>query len=111
MKEIIELGDDDVISMKNINLNLTKQLMSKFSDVKQVAKNYVGNPLLEWISNGTECEVLQINGGGWIKGRISARIAIDFVPDAKEEIIEVEEGDKSVLDDLREQLNKDVPTH
>jgi KGK domain len=104
--ERIELGDDDVISMKTVNLSLTKYLMSKFSDIKNAAKGYAGNPLLEWISHGVECEILQTKGGGWIKGRISARITIDFIPDA----IEIPLGTDTTicdsgLDDLRKKFN------
>lgn len=110
MEEKFELGSDDVISIENLNLSLTKKSMSRFSEINKVAKNYAGNPLLEWINNEIECEVLQVKGGGWIKGRAKAYILIEFIPDIEKEIIESDE-DKSVLDDLREQLSKDVPTH
>lgn len=110
MEEKFELGSDDVISVEYPTMSLSKKSMSKFSETKEAANGYAAQPLLAWITHGVECEVLQVKGGGWVKGRIKACVSIEFIPDIEKAIIESED-DKSVLDDLREQLNKDVPTH
>jgi KGK domain len=61
-----------------------------------------------WGWQGVDCQVLQMDGEGWKKGKI--RLSLFFIPDEEEEEIQdakVAQGSSPVspLDDLREKLN------
>lgn len=108
--ERIELGDDDVLVMTGEEKRFLNQSTVRVIEIgNAVASNNATFGI--WRESGVKCEVLRTGGGGWTKGTAYIRAVVDFVPDIKGEIIESREEDKSVLDDLREQLNKDVPTH
>ncbi|WP_223280148.1 KGK domain-containing protein [Nostoc sp. PA-18-2419] len=56
----------------------------------------------KWFTEeGFKCEVLRVNGGGWIKGRF--RFRLEFVPDEPEAI--QPKDPSSPLADLRSQLD------
>ena len=52
-----------------------------------------------WFTKGEECEILQAGSKGWQKGKMKINITLEFIPDEPEE--------KSPLDDVRQELNKD----
>ena len=52
-----------------------------------------------WFSRGTNCEILRAGSKGWQKGKLKINVTLEFVPDEPEE--------KSPLDDVRQELNKD----
>jgi KGK domain len=94
MERKIELADDDVVSIESLNLSLTGAALSKMLQIKQKVIHLIQSPLTVWIQQDTVCEVLRVQGGGWVKGKIRTRVVMEFIPD------EIE----SPLDDLRQQL-------
>ena len=52
-----------------------------------------------WFYEGKKCEILQAGSQGWQKGKIKINVTLEFIPDESEE--------KSPLDDVRQELNKD----
>ena len=52
-----------------------------------------------WFLEGEECEILRAGSKGWQKGKIKINVTLEFVPD--------EPKDKSPLDDVRQELERD----
>jgi hypothetical protein len=73
----IELNNDDVVSMKSeysvIGSNLFKLGWFKGGLER------ISGALSKWISDGVDCEILSVNGGGWQKGKLHLRL--EFIPD------------------------------
>ena len=54
-----------------------------------------------WFEDGENCEILKASSPGWQTGKMKLKInvTLEFIPDEPEE--------KSPLDDVRQELNKD----
>ncbi|MEH1810899.1 MAG: KGK domain-containing protein [Nostoc sp.] len=73
----------------------------KVGQLYAAIESYLGNDLARWFKHkGIECEVLQVKGGGWQKGKIYLRV--EFIPD-EPSIVNPEQ--ESPLDDLRSDLD------
>lgn len=100
MEERIELDRHDVLFILGNEKHFVDQRTIKALEIgNAVANQHV--VFRNWKNDGVECEVLQ-QGGQWVAGRAYVRAVVDFVPDEPEP--KVEDGDKSVLDDLRQKL-------
>jgi KGK domain len=81
-----KLNDDDVISTDPL-LSLCTGPIFKVKDAPQgmtgkLSLDSRGNPSLytRWLTKeGVKCEVLQVSGRGWLKGKI--RFRLEFIPD------------------------------
>ena len=100
----------DVLSFGNdylINISKFKSLIQSsftYSGISSVCSYIANNSSLEnsnvWFYGGKKCETLQAGSKGWQKGKIKINVTLEFIPDEAEE-------DKSPLDDVRQELNKD----
>ena len=61
-------------------------------------KSYLTNN--KWLTEGKDCEILQVGSNGWKKGKIRLKVSLEFIPD-EPEINEIE----SPLDDIRQSMN------
>ena len=52
-----------------------------------------------WFSEGTNYEILRAGSKGWQKGKLKINVTLEFIPDEPEE--------KSPLDRVRQELNRD----
>jgi hypothetical protein len=79
------LSPDDVLLIEqNQELELDSRLVDKISLFALSAQEYLtGWPhaTLLKMSGGVVGSVLKANGGGWRKGKIRVRIAVEFCPD------------------------------
>jgi hypothetical protein len=101
-----ELNDDDVLSMENPDFNTGRtfkvsELKAKVREFANAeSKNGYMNPKVKWFTlEGSKCDLLKTQGGGWQKGRL--RFRLEFVPD---EPLPQEQEDNSPLADLRSTL-------
>ena len=79
------LSPDDVLLIEqNQELGLDSRLVDKISLFALSAQEFLtGWPYatLFKMSSGADGSVLKANGGGWRKGKIRVRIAVEFCPD------------------------------
>jgi hypothetical protein len=119
--EEVELSLFDVVSMDKdrspIPATTFKVIEATSSIANRVKLDTNGKNMLSsecikgWGWQGVDCQVLQMDGEGWKKGKI--RLSLFFIPDEEEEEEEeiqdakVAQGSSPVspLDDLREKLN------
>ncbi|WP_414587430.1 KGK domain-containing protein [Scytonema sp. PCC 10023] len=84
MSDKFDLRDDDVIHA-NSSVTFDAGSTFKVSQLMQAIRKYMGNStsFVKWFTDeGVECQVLQIYGGGWQKGRL--RFRLEFIPDQPE---------------------------
>lgn len=98
--ERIELDRHDVLYMLEKDGRFLAQATLKVLEVEfALVQSHATFKI--WKNDGVRCEVLR-EGGEWTEGTVYIRAVVDFIPDKPEP--EVEDGDKSVLDDLRQKL-------
>lgn len=103
----MELNQNDVVTMHSAFTFEGGETL-KVSQLHAAIKTHLGDPLCMWFhGTGIQCEVLQIEGGGWQKGKIQFRL--EFIPDnpkVPQQNPSLVSGEpQSPLDDLRSQLN------
>lgn len=103
----MELNQNDVVTME-AQLSFSAGAICKVGQLQRAIKNHLKDPLWMWIrEKGVECEVLQVEGGGWQKGKMYLRM--EFIPDTPEILKQnpstVGGEPESPLADLRSQLN------
>jgi KGK domain len=77
----MRLDKDDVLSMSENRL--VNFPIARLKDIEAGIKDHANSNLRAWLSDeGTSCEILQISGGGWIKGKVRIKTIIEFTPDA-----------------------------
>lgn len=75
----MELNQNDVVTM-DVAFSFKAGGIFKVGQLYTSIRNYLADPLCMWFQGrGIECEVLQVEGGGWQKGKIYFRL--EFVPD------------------------------
>ncbi|WP_201788381.1 KGK domain-containing protein [Trichormus sp. NMC-1] len=110
MSESVKLEFSDVVTVpkQKSPLNASSFKVSEMSAyLAGLLVTYIRKDLTGWDSPGIECEVLQVSGGGWRKGKV--RVSLDFIPDEPEEepqeaVLLPPAKEKSPLDDLRAEL-------
>ncbi|HEY9771779.1 MAG TPA: KGK domain-containing protein [Coleofasciculaceae cyanobacterium] len=101
-KDVISLDSDKWISVKKIK-DVIEQSFNQSNGLTSII-NYIssisglGNTKL-WFHEGEECEILRAGSKGWQKGKIKINVTLEFIPDEAEE--------KSPLDDVRQELDRD----
>lgn len=75
----MDLHENDVISM-HTNKSLVSHPVCKFAELLEVRERFVHGNLAAWLGQGVECEILR-PGQPWVKGRMKARIVIEFEPE------------------------------
>lgn len=96
----MELNQNDVVTMNN-SLSFAAGGIFKVGQLHSAAKNHLGAPLCKWFEEGgIECEVLQVEGGGWQKGKI--RFRMEFIPETAPAL---PQDPNSPLADLRSNLD------
>jgi KGK domain len=109
MSESIKLEFSDVVTVpkQKSPLNASSFKVSEMSAyLAGILVSHIRKDLTEWDEPGIGCEVLQVSGGGWRKGKV--RISLEFIPESEERIQEATllspAKEKSPLDDLRAEL-------
>ena len=74
------------------------QNLKIYSRSNNSTKSYLTNN--KWLTEGKDCEILQVGSNGWKKGKIRLKVSLEFIPD-EPEINEIE----SPLDDIRQSMN------
>jgi len=96
----MELNQNDVVTM-DIALSFKAGGIVKAGQLQSAAMNWLGEPLNRWVQErGIECEVLQVEGGGWQKGKI--RFRMEFIPETAPAL---PQDPNSPLADLRSNLD------
>ncbi|NJR19334.1 MAG: hypothetical protein HC785_29095 [Calothrix sp. CSU_2_0] len=97
-----KLNRDDVVQILEDGKSLCNgDTFTVEQAIEALIESLNDSDLVSWGRSGVRCRYLSATSGGWKAGKV--RLSLVFAPDG--------ECDKSVLDDLREQLSKDVPTH
>jgi hypothetical protein len=99
-----DLRDDDVIHVEHSLIAFGISQTFKISQLKQAVREYFKHPSLvsKWfVGEGVECQILQVQGGGWQNGRF--RFRLEFIPDQPEP--PKSSRQELPLDDLRSKLN------
>ncbi|MGB3206515.1 MAG: KGK domain-containing protein [Crinalium sp.] len=90
---------DDVVHFLDGEDNPCQGLTAKSSEIVAAFNSRTFNDDI-WVTSGVECEILNVLGGGWKKGKV--RLRLEFVPDhsnnAKEGVV------LSDLDRIRNEL-------
>ncbi|TAF09394.1 MAG: hypothetical protein EAZ77_05125 [Nostocales cyanobacterium] len=107
MSESIKLEFSDVVTLpkEKSPLGASSFKVSEMSAfLAATIRNYINKNLTGWDEAGIECEILQVSGGGWRKGRV--RISLEFIPDEpqQEAVLLPPSKIESPLDDLRAEL-------
>jgi len=132
-------GDDDVITFNSSNSSemcrfgkfkqaLQFALQDKLPDtlveylesqgikgtgINELISNRWQNNNRKWFSDGKNCEILSIGGGGWQKGNLRIKFTLEFCPDEPEVRQAIQSNElesnqsESPLDDIRRMINKD----
>ncbi|MBG1259298.1 KGK domain-containing protein [Nostoc commune] len=103
----MELNKNDVVTMDSA-FSFKAGGIFKVGQLYTAIESYLGDTLSMWFKRkGIECEVLQVKGGGWQKGKIYLRV--EFIPDELEvpqqKPSTVTREEQSPLDDLRSSLD------
>lgn len=97
------INSDDVVSVSpsnrfiaNTDLYKVGQLTNESKKrLLQKARREIANSL--WVTEGVDCELLQLGAKNWRKGKIRIKVELEFCPDESEEI-----QSESPLDELRQ---------
>jgi hypothetical protein len=103
----MELNQDDVVTM-DAHLSFSAGAIFKVGQLHRAIRNHLKEPLWMWVrEKGVDCEVLQVEGGGWQKGKMYLRM--EFIPDRpklpEQTSSTVANEPESPLADLRSQLD------
>lgn len=98
-KELI--NQDDVVSVsssdKAILQNSTFRVSELTNGIKNMFSRHSGAIISKWLSEGVECEVLQLGATSWRKGTMRLKFDLEFCPDEPDE-----SQQDSPLDELRQ---------
>lgn len=102
-------NEGDVISVQSDNMHghINNYPMFKLADiVRKLSCKLVGmNETYwdkedyeekKWVTDGVNCEVLNVSDGKWKKGKVKVKVVVEFCPDEPM-------ASQSPLDDLRQQ--------
>lgn len=73
-----QLNDDDVVLIEKPEASFINAKIFKIDWLK-TGSSRVYSYMSTWLNEGFDCEILQVNGGGWHKGKL--RLRLEFVPD------------------------------
>ncbi|BAZ31172.1 hypothetical protein NIES4074_36440 [Cylindrospermum sp. NIES-4074] len=85
MSDRVDLNDDDVLSMSRppfevaTTFKISELMVKVLVFLNQGHGGGSENPKVTLFANGSECNLLQANGGGWRKGKV--RFRLEFIPD------------------------------
>ncbi|MCV3215104.1 hypothetical protein OGM63_16555 [Plectonema radiosum NIES-515] len=103
----IDLNDDDVVSMSeedNLLDGQTSKISEIMSKIMNVLDRHHQTEICEkWVESGVDCQLLQVQGGGWKKGKI--RIRLEFVSNEEQSSPKGTDRLGSELDEFRTKLN------
>ncbi|VEP16627.1 conserved hypothetical protein [Hyella patelloides LEGE 07179] len=64
-----------------------------------------GFALEDWNTKGVEAEILDLESGGWKKGKVRMRVVLEFCPDELETIETNNHLENNSLDDIRKTIS------